>query len=240
MTGYIHSIETGGTVDGPGIRYVVFLQGCPLRCQFCHNPDSWKPKTGRVSTPEELIRDVERYRPFIKHGGLTVSGGEPLFQADFVRELLTLCRARDIHSAIDTSGAIPLGKAIPALELADLILLDIKSINPAKAKILTGQSNASALETLDWCESRKKPVWIRHVVVPGHTDSWEDLRALGEKLRAYDCVQKVELLAFHQMGTYKWEALGRRYPLKDCPTPGKAFMAEVNELFLGMGLPMGR
>lgn len=240
MTGYIHSIETGGTVDGPGIRYVVFLQGCPLRCQFCHNPDSWKARSGKVSTPEEIMRDVERYRAFIKHGGITVSGGEPLFQADFVRELLTLCKARDIHSAIDTSGAIALNIAKPALELADLILLDIKSIDSAKAKILTGQNNANALATLDWCESVNKSVWIRHVVVPGHTDSREDLTALAKHLVRYNCVKKVELLAFHQMGTYKWEALSRRYPLKDCPTPSKAFMAEINQLFAELGLPMGR
>lgn len=236
--GYLHSVETAGTVDGPGIRYVAFLQGCPLRCLYCHNPDSWKARSGKLISAEELVRDVERYRKFMRNGGLTLSGGEPLYQLEFVAEVLELCRRRDIHTAIDTSGIIPLEQCRNVVALADLIILDIKAIDSPLAKTITGKGNENALELLQWCEAVAKPVWIRHVVVPGYTDQDDNFERLARHLAPLACVRKVELLPFHQMASYKWEALGRTYKLKDCPVPDRELMDRANAIVRAHGLPM--
>jgi pyruvate formate lyase activating enzyme len=235
-TGYIHSIETGGTVDGPGIRYVAFLQGCPLRCLYCHNPDSWQMKTGKTMTSSELLEDVLRYKAFIKSGGVTLSGGEPLTQPDFVEDFFNRARAQGLHTALDTSGAIPLAKSRDAIDASDLILLDIKALDPVLCKKLTGMDNKNALELLAYLEQTGKPVWIRHVVVPGYTDDLSQLEALAHYLRDFSVIQRVELLPFHQMATYKWEALRLTYALKDTPVPTKAFMAQAAEPFIRLGL----
>jgi pyruvate formate lyase activating enzyme len=236
--GHIHSVETFGALDGPGIRYVLFLQGCPLRCAYCHNPDTWDASSGRVTTAEEAVEDVLRYRNFITSGGLTLSGGEPLMQADFCRAVIDLCRTAGIHTALDTSGCISLTTCRHAVDAADLILLDIKALDPTLCAELTGQDNRSALALLNHCELTGKEVWIRHVLVPGRTLIPAALQNLAQLLKHYDCIRRVELLPFHKMGEYKWEALGMRSPCADILEPAKAEIAGALQIFLNAGLPV--
>jgi len=231
-TGYIHSIETGGTVDGPGLRYVLFLQGCPLRCIYCHNPDSWKLRAGQELTADEVFQDLLKYRPFIKSGGITVSGGEPLVQVEFLEELFRLCRARGIHTAVDTSGIMPVGKIKKVLELTDLVILDVKALDPDLCRKISGSDNKNALELLDYLELENKATWIRHVVVPGYTDNLDDLAALAKFLKGFTCVKKTELLPFHQMALHKWESLRFPYTLGDVEPPKAEFMARAEALFV--------
>lgn len=169
MTGNIHSLESFGTVDGPGIRFVVFMQGCPLRCLYCHNPDSWDTNhRGQYQlSPEELLAEVMRYKNFIARGGVTVTGGEPLMQAAFVREFFMRCREAGIHTALDTSGALFTPTVRETLDAADLVLLDIKSIDAVQHQALTGARQDNTLRCLDYLEEKQIPVWIRHVLVPG-------------------------------------------------------------------------
>jgi pyruvate formate lyase activating enzyme len=228
--GYIHSIETCGTVDGPGLRYVVFFQGCPLRCKFCHNPDTWKVNAGKETSVDELVEDILKYRNFIKNGGVTLTGGEPLLQADFAAELLKRLKAEGIHTAIDTSGAIPLEKCKEAVDAADLILLDIKSIDTVVAQDLTGKGNEDALALLDYLESIGKAVWIRHVVVPGITENYEAIEKLGQYLERFTVIDRVEILPFHKMGEYKWKELGYNYELFDTKTPEKASIDKIKDI----------
>lgn len=236
VTGRIHSIESFGTLDGPGIRYVLFLQGCPLQCLYCHNPDARSQCAGRTMTAGEVMADILTYRPFIRRGGVTLSGGEPLAQAGFARELLDGCRENGLHSALDTSGAIPLSESAPALDRADLVLLDIKALDDDLCVRLTGASNRNALATLEYCESTRKPVWIRHVLVPGYTLEEAGLRRLADHLLRFACVRKVELLPFHKMGEYKWEALRCPYLLADTPAPAAEEVARAKEIFRVRGL----
>ncbi len=233
MTGYIHSIETGSTVDGPGMRYVVFFQGCPLRCKFCHNPDSWQCEIGMgISyTVEELVSDILQYKNFLKNGGVTLSGGEPLMQAEFAAEVLRLCAAHRLHTAIDTGGGVPLEAARSAIDVAQLILLDIKHIDDEKCRALTGQGNKNSLRLLDYCQQTGKEVWIRQVIVPGLTDDLQDLERLACWIAQYSVVKRVELLPFHKMGEYKWEQLGFNYELKNTPPPTEESLRRIRELF---------
>ena len=166
-TGYLHSVETFGALDGPGIRYVLFLQGCPLRCGFCHNPDTWQACTGKAVTPEDAFEDILKYKNFISSGGVTLSGGEPLLQPEFCQALISLCHSAGIHCAVDTAGSIPLDFCRQAVDAADLLLLDIKALDPTLCQELTGQDNQNALALLEYCEAAQKAVWIRHVLVPG-------------------------------------------------------------------------
>lgn len=237
-TGRIHSLETFGAVDGPGVRFVVFLQGCPLRCRFCHNPDTWNPTEGTEMTAEELTEQIASYRNFIRNGGVTISGGEPLLQPEFVRALLEQCRAIGLHTAVDTSGGVPLSRAKPVVDAADLLLLDIKDIDPEDCRSLTGQDNRSALTILDYCEQTGKPVWIRHVLIPGLTLREDKLVRLAKKLSAYQCIQKVELLPFHKMGEYKWDQLNRPYTLAETPAPDQEELCRAKEIFRLQGLPL--
>lgn len=219
MIGRIHSIETFGTVDGPGIRFVAFMQGCPLRCLFCHNPDTWNPQ-GQCQyqlTPRQLLDEVVRYRSFIKSGGVTLSGGEPLMQAEFVREFFALCHAEGLHTALDTSGAYASQKAFDALENVDLVLLDVKTANPDLYPRLTRGDFATNNRFLDELQRRGIDVWVRHVVVPGYTDDDESLRRLGEYVAAYDVVKKIEILPYHTLGVFKYKNLGIDYPLDGVP-----------------------
>ncbi len=219
MIGRIHSIETFGTVDGPGIRFVAFMQGCPLRCLFCHNPDTWNPQ-GQCQyqlTPRQLLDEVVRYRSFIKSGGVTLSGGEPLMQAEFVREFFALCHAEGLHTALDTSGAYASRKAFDALENVDLVLLDVKTANPEFYPRLTRGDFATNNRFLDELQRRGIDVWVRHVVVPGYTDDDESLRRLGEYVAAYDVVKKIEILPYHTLGVFKYKNLGIDYPLDGVP-----------------------
>ncbi len=227
--GHIHSIETCGTVDGPGIRYVVFTQGCLLRCQYCHNADTWEIGTGSVMTPEEIIADLESYLPFIQPsgGGITISGGEPLLQLPFLGELFKLCKQRGIHTTIDTSGGCfsPKPEFLEKLESClantDLVLLDLKHIDSDVHKRLTGRHNEQILAFARYLSDRKIPVWIRHVLVPGITDDDDALERLGGFIGTLNNVEKVEVLPYHKLGVYKWEALGLKYALADTEPPAE-------------------
>ena len=230
--GNIHSIESLGTVDGPGIRFVVFLQGCPLRCQYCHNPDTWDPK-GECQyrmTAEELLAETERYRSFIQGGGVTLTGGEPLLQAEFVKEYFSLCRKAGLHTALDTSGCLLTPAAKAALEHTDLVLLDIKTMDPELYPVLTGGSLDRNLAFLDYLEARGIRTWIRHVVVPGLTDSDDALHALGRKVAQYKVVERIEVQPYHTMGTFKYEKLGLAYPLDGVPPLSRERLSEVRSL----------
>lgn len=219
MIGRIHSFESFGTVDGPGVRFVTFMQGCPLRCLFCHNPDTWDPneKCLYEFTPEQLRDEVVKYRSFIKSGGVTVSGGEPLMQSEFVAEFFRLCHDEGLHTALDTSGAIITDKVLKVLDNTDLVLLDIKTMDAELYPTLTGVKQNNNLAFLDILEERKIKTWVRHVVVPNLTDNDEWLRKLGEHVSHYDCVEKIEILPYHTLGTYKYEKLGEKYKLEGVP-----------------------
>jgi pyruvate formate lyase activating enzyme len=230
MMGNIHSIETLGTVDGPGIRYVVFTQGCLLRCQFCHNADTWEIGTGKQMSVSEIMSDLISYLPFIQAsgGGITVSGGEPLLQIPFLIALFKECKKKGIHTTIDSSGGCFSNAKLfqdqlsELLQYTDLILLDLKHINRKKHIQLTGMPNDHILEFAQFLSERNVPVWIRHVLVPSITDDEADLNEMGEFISSLSNVQKIEILPYHKLGVYKWEALGLEYPIKEIEPPTDA------------------
>ena len=235
--GRLHSVESFGTLDGPGIRFVIFFQGCPLRCAFCHNPDSWEKGGGREATSEEVLNQIRSYKSFVTAGGVTFSGGEPLYQPKFLAEILKELKAEGIHTAIDTSGAVPLEDAAECIDLCSMLLLDIKSIDTEICKKLTGRGNENAFEILDYCEEiAAKPVWIRHVLIPGLTLDYDKLTQLAKKLKGYTCVQRIELLAFHKLGEYKWKELGLNYSLENTNPPTKEEMERAKKIFTDMGI----
>ncbi|NLN81743.1 MAG: pyruvate formate lyase-activating protein [Clostridiales bacterium] len=236
--GRIHSVESFGTLDGPGIRYVLFLQGCPLRCLYCHNPDSWCIKSGQEIGSVDVVKDILRYKNFIKNGGVTLSGGEPLMQADFAASILEGCKQHGLHTAVDTSGGVSLLICRRAVELADMLLLDIKAADDALFRKITGHSINNTLEMLEACENMRKPIWIRHVLVPGLTMDDKQLKALGELLAHYSCIERVELLPFHKMGEFKWEQLGKPYTLGDTQPPESEQVEHARSLLRGFGLPV--
>ncbi|MCC8022467.1 MAG: pyruvate formate lyase-activating protein [Clostridiales bacterium] len=240
ILGRVHSVETFGAVDGPGVRYVVFFQGCPLRCLYCHNPDTWNRQAGREVSARSLLADIRDYQNYIRNGGVTLTGGEPLMQPEFACAILDGCRAMGVHTALDTSGAVALERAKPVIDRADLLLLDIKGHNAAISAEITGNAAAfdHAWAVLEYCESVDKPVWIRHVLLPGYTMSQSGLERLADALKPYRCIEKVELLPFHKMGEYKWKALGVRYRLEDIPAPDKAKVARAREIFESRGFPV--
>lgn len=238
IIGKIHSFETFGAVDGPGIRFVVFMQGCPLRCLYCHNPDTWDLSGGTDYTADTLVRKILEYKSFLSKGGVTFSGGEPMLQAEFVSKAATLLKEQGVHIAIDTSGSIPIRKCSHAIDIADLILLDIKDIDKDGCYTLTGQDNKNAFALLDYCEDIKKPVWIRHVLLKDYTLAEEKLRRLCERLKAYSCIEKVELLPFHKMGEFKWESLGEDYRLKETLPPSPEEIVYAKEIVKEYALPI--
>jgi len=236
LYGKIHSVETMGTLDGPGLRYVVFMQGCSLRCRYCHNPDSWDFNGGTRMSVEELVGDIRSYRSFITNGGgVTISGGEPLRQSEFVLTLVRALKEEGIHTAIDTAGSVPLELSRDVLREADLILLDIKSLDEKQAFSLTGMGNADTLATLAYCQAIGKDVWIRHVLVPGYTLDEQRLKALSRFLTAFSVVKAVELLPYHNLGAYKWEQLKMRYPLKDVKSPTGGELMRSRSIFEEQG-----
>ncbi|CRZ34870.1 pyruvate formate lyase activating enzyme [Herbinix hemicellulosilytica] len=235
--GRIHSLESFGTVDGPGIRFVVFMQGCPLRCQYCHNPDTWDVNKGKEYTPQELMNEIIKYKPYIDYskGGVTFTGGEPLLQADFLLEVSKLCKEKGISVAIDTSGFIFNEKVKELLEYTDLVLLDIKNYDPLVYKIVTGVSLSPTLKFLDYLKEKNIATWVRYVVVPNLTDNLDAVKKLSDHLDGYPNVEKIELLAFHKMGEYKWKELGLEYKLTDTKEPSKELMKQIAEILSANG-----
>ena len=221
MDGFIHSTESFGTVDGPGVRFVIFFQGCPMRCKYCHNPDTWQMNTGERRSAKSLISEYEHNRAFYKNGGITVTGGEALMQIDFLLELFQLAKEKLIHTCLDTSGVTyrpgesEYNRKLDALmELTDLVLLDIKHIDPEGHKDLTGHDNAGILAFAKYLDEKNIPVWIRHVVVPGITDDPQLLTRLGSFLGTLNNVKALDTLPYHIMGVTKYKELDIPYPLK--------------------------
>ena len=229
-TGRIHSFESFGTLDGPGIRFVVFFQGCPLRCTYCHNPDTWDIQGGRPVAVREIIAQVESCRNFLRTGGVTLSGGEPLMQPRFALALLNACREKGFHTALDTAGSLPLSQSAPVIDAADLVLLDIKALDSAECRDLTGMDNANELATLDYCEKTEKPVWIRHVLVPGWTLDEDKLQKLAAFLRPYKCIKRIDLLPFHKMASFKWANLNLTDPLAGTSEPSAEEVEKAQQI----------
>jgi pyruvate formate lyase activating enzyme len=238
MKGNIHSIETLGTVDGPGIRYVVFTQGCLLRCLYCHNPDTWAIGGGKSMTVDEIMTDMEAYLPYMEAsgGGLTVTGGEPMLQLDFLIALFKACKKRGIHTTLDTSaGCYSTDESFQAkvselLKYTDLIMLDIKHIDDEAHRELTGKSNRHILHFAQVLSQKRVPVWIRHVLVPGLTDSEQDLKRLAAFIQSLQNVEKIEVLPYHKLGVYKWQTLGLKYKLEDVEPPTEESVARAREI----------
>jgi pyruvate formate lyase activating enzyme len=214
---------------------VLFVQGCALRCLFCHNPDTWNPTAGKTLTVSQIVSDVSEFLPFV--GGFTISGGEPLLQPAFCAALLPELKSLGLHTAIDTSGSVPLNIASPAIEAADMLLLDIKTADPALSVKLVGRDiTGISQDYLDYCESAGKDVWVRHVIVPGLTALPGQLRGVAEKIAHYTCVKRVQLLPFHKMGEFKWRALNYAYKLTDTPTPSDDELAAAAAIFRDYGI----
>ena len=237
MNGFIHSTESFGSVDGPGVRFVIFVAGCPMRCQFCHNPDTWNMQVGEQKSADELLAQALRYRSYWKDGGgITVSGGEPLLQMDFMIELFQKAKEKGINTTIDTSGA-PFtreepffGKFNELMKYTDLLLVDIKHIDDEQHKLLTGQTNKNILDMARYLSEIGKPVWIRHVLVPERSDKDEYLKELYEFIKTLGNVEKVEVLPYHTFGEYKWKELGYDYPLAGIEPPTKERIKNANEI----------
>lgn len=224
MIGKIHSIETFGTVDGPGIRFVIFMQGCTLKCKYCHNRDTWKSNSGTPITVDELVKEILNYKSYMDNsgGGVTVSGGEPLLQVEFVTELFKNLKDIGIHTALDTAGSIPISNNIKELlKYTDLVILDIKHIDEQKSINLTGFSNKNNLEFAKYLSNINLPVWIRQVLVPGYTDNKFDLQSLKSFIDTLNNVEKVEILPYHNLGKFKWEELGDTYELENVSPPSQ-------------------
>lgn len=241
QTARVHSFESFGTVDGPGVRFVIFFQGCHLSCLYCHNRDLWDFHTGTEYTVDHVFNEVQKYRPFFEAGGggVTASGGDPLMQAGAIATLFRKCRDAGIHTALDTSGALSLTPVVKrVLELTDVVLLDIKQIDDHKHNELTGMSNKNTLEFAEYLAKEKIPVWIRHVVVPGITDDEKDCRDLASFIKSLPNVEKLELLPFHKMGEFKWEELSKEYSLKDTQPPSKEDMDRVVSYFDGIPISL--
>ena len=236
IKGRIHSVETFGAVDGPGIRYVVFMQGCQLRCMYCHNPDSWDMRGGREISSRALAEDIKQYYHFIKNGGVTVSGGEPMLQGEFVLDLLERCRKIPLHTAVDTSGYGVESIVKKVADNCDLILLDIKAPNDELFRKLTGKPLRPTLDLLDYCERIGREVWIRHVLLPGITMTDDGLHALAKLISRYSCVKKTELLPFHKIGEYKWKELKLPYKLSDTMPPTRTELEHAASILRIKGL----
>ena len=239
MSGRIHSLESFGTVDGPGVRFVVFVQGCPMRCAYCHNPDTWAFGRGERMSPEALIAQFERNRAFYSKGGITVTGGEPLAQIDFLLEFFALAKQHGIHTCIDTSGityregnSAYNDKLDALMDMTDLVMLDIKHIQPEAHRELTGQDNAGILAFAGYLQEKKIPVWVRHVVVPGHTDDEASLQALGRFIGGLRNLKALDVLPYHTMGVHKYEELGRAYPLEGVPAMSREDAQRAREIIL--------
>lgn len=232
--GRIHSFESCGTVDGPGIRFIIFLQGCLLRCQYCHNRDTWDLHAGREISVDEIMEEAKSYRHFMKAsgGGVTCSGGEAMLQPEFVRDFFRAAKAENMHTCLDTNGYIR--KYTPVidevLEVTDLVMLDIKQMQDHIHQDLIGVSNKRTLDFARYLQKLNINTWIRYVVVPGYTDDDLSIQLLGEFIHGMENVEKIELLPYHRLGVHKWEAMGEEYPLAELNPPTKESMEHIVEL----------
>jgi pyruvate formate lyase activating enzyme len=239
VLGFINSFESCGTVDGPGLRFVVFFQGCPLRCLYCHNPESWKYGEGRKMSAGEVLDEIKKYKNFMKvsGGGVTLSGGEPLTHPLFAEAILMLCKEEGIHTVVDTSGFIkPTATIGRIIDLTDLFLLDIKSVNASMHQILTGESNEKPLAFAGRLAERNKPMILRYVLVPDLNDRARCLEKLAKWAFELGNVVKVELLPFHKMGEFKWEQYGLPYRLTHTDVPSDEQVQEAVDIFRDAGL----
>lgn len=239
MQGRIHSLESFGTVDGPGVRYVVFFQGCPMRCAYCHNPDTWELNAGELMDSDYIIEQFERNRSFYTTGGITATGGEPLMQIDFLTELFTKAKEKDIHTCLDSSGIAfnpnnpeLMAKFDKLIKVTDLVMLDIKHIDPEKHFALTKQHNENILAFAQYLSDNGIEIWIRHVVVPGLTDDDVYLEKLGYFIGGLKTLKALDVLPYHTMGVVKYEKLGIEYPLKDVPAMSQKTALEKKEVIL--------
>lgn len=231
VTGRIHSFQSMGAVDGPGVRCVVFMQGCPLRCAYCHNPDTWDFSGGTLQTPQELVTRILRFKPFIaKSGGVTVTGGEPLMQPEFVAELFYLLQQEGLHTALDTSCIGDLQKAKQVLQYTNLVLADLKFCTPQEYKTYCGGDMAQVQRFLQLVQEENIPLWIRHVVVPGLTDTPEHIRQLARMAGEYPNLEKVELLPFRKLCLEKYQAMGIPFPLASTPEMDEDALRQLNAI----------
>jgi pyruvate formate lyase activating enzyme len=238
VDGYVHSVETAGTVDGPGVRFVVFLAGCPLTCHYCHNPDTQKLSGGRLVASRSLLDEIAQYKPYLvhTHGGVTVSGGEPLLQPAFVEAVFAGCKDLGLHTALDTSGFLGARASDALLDATDLVLLDIKSGLPGLYQRVTGAALQPTLEFARRLAARKQPVWVRFVLVPGLTDGEDNIRAVARIVAKLTNVERVEVLPFHKMGEHKWDEMGMDYQLKETPPPTLEQMERAHGIFRAEGV----
>lgn len=237
VIGRVHSIESFGSADGPGVRYIVFLQGCRMRCKYCHNPDTWASQECQSQTSEEVLQKALRYKNYWgKNGGITVSGGEALLQIDFLIDLFKRAKEKGVHTTLDTSGSpfVRTGeffdKFQELMKVTDLFMLDIKHIDSEAHRELTGQPNENILDMARYLSEQKKDMWIRHVLVPGYTDSIEQLQSLHEFIESLDSVKRVEVLPYHTLGVFKWEQLGIPYGLEGVKPPTQEQVNKANEI----------
>jgi pyruvate formate lyase activating enzyme len=229
----IHSFETFGTVDGPGIRFIIFMQGCNFKCLYCHNPDTWVYNCNTQYSVPEIMEKIKKYIPYFKKsgGGLTISGGEPLLQLDFLIELFYECKRQNIHTALDTNGSIKINNKVERLiTLTDLVLLDIKHMEAETHKRLTGSLNDNTLEFARYLNQNKIPTWLRYVVVPGLTDDEDNLILLKKFIDSLPNIEKVELLPFHKIGEYKWQELSLTYDLINTPAATESHIFRVKKI----------
>ena len=230
VKGRIHSIETMGLVDGPGIRFVAFMQGCAIRCAYCHNPDTWAMNGGDEYTPSELVAKIRRYKTYFQAsgGGVTFSGGDPLLQPEFLIETLNLCKQEGIHTTFDTAG-VGLGDYDEILKYTDLVLFDIKHIDREKYKDLVGRDMDESIKFLEACQKHGTKLWVRHVVVPGITDSREHLKKVKEFIDTLENVEKIELLPYHVLGVNKYQTMGMKYKLEGVEPMDKELLEEMKK-----------
>lgn len=239
MFGRIHSFESCGTVDGPGIRFIVFFQGCLMRCLYCHNRDTWDTHTGNMVTVDELMKEAVTYRHFMNAtgGGVTASGGEAILQADFVRDWFRACKKENIHTCLDTNGFVRRYDPVidELMEVTDLVMLDLKQLDDEIHQKLVGVSNHRTLEFARYLARRNQKTWIRYVVVPGWSDDDHSVHMLGEFVKDMDNIEKIELLPYHELGKHKWETMGEEYKLDGVRPPSKEVMERVKSILESYG-----
>ncbi|MCL1077896.1 pyruvate formate lyase 1-activating protein [Parashewanella spongiae] len=237
-TGRIHSVESFGTVDGPGIRFITFMQGCLMRCQYCHNRDTWDLDGGKEVTVDALMEQVIAYRPFLEasNGGVTASGGEAILQAEFIADFFEACKKEKLHTCLDTNGFVRkyTSSIDKLLDNTDLVLLDIKQMDDDKHILLTKVSNHRTLQFAEYLAKRNQPTWIRYVVVGGYTDDIDSAIKLAEFVKPMKNVEKIELLPYHELGKHKWEAMGEDYQLNAISPPTQNEMEKIKKVFIDM------